>query len=85
MDEGELMIKEQPFNSTLVEITALAPQYAMNPTLPLSNDPNMFMSFMNTAPHSIGSTPPLTVVQPSGIPQTSIRLSVDYVSGFKVS
>ena len=43
MDEGELMIQEQPLNSTPVEITALAPQHAMNPTLPPSNDPNTFV------------------------------------------
>ena len=53
MDEGELMIQEQPLNSTLVEITALAPQHAMNHTLPPSNDPNMFVSFINTAPQQI--------------------------------
>ena len=64
MDEGELMIQEQPLNSTLAEITALAPQHAMNPTLTPSNDPNMFVSFMNTSPKPIGTTPPLAFVQP---------------------
>ena len=43
MDEGEFMIQEQPSNSTPVEITALSPQHAMNPTLPPSNDPNTFV------------------------------------------
>ena len=43
MDEGELMIQEQPLNSTPVEITALEPQHAMNPTLPPSNDFKMFV------------------------------------------
>ena len=56
----------------------------MNTTLPQINDPNTFVSFMNTAPQPIGPTPPLVVVQPSGIPQTSIQLSVDDVSGLKV-
>ena len=71
-------------NSTLVEITALAPQNAINPTLPQSNEPNMFVSFMNTAPQPILPTPLLAVVQTSGTPQISIRLSVDDVSGLKV-
>ena len=84
MDEGELMIQEQPFNSTPVEITALSSQYAMNLTLPQSNDPNTFVSFMNTSPQPIVPTPPLAVVQTSGTPQTAIRLSVDDVSGLKV-
>ena len=79
-----MMIQEQPFNSTPVEITALAPQHAMNTTLPQSNDPNTFVSFMNTAPQPIGPIPPLAVVQPSGTPQTSILLSLDDVSGLKV-
>ena len=78
------MIQEQPLNSTPVEFTALAPQHAMNTTLPQSNDPNMCVSFMNTAPQPIGPTPPLVVVQPLGTPQTSIRLSVDDISGLKV-
>ena len=72
MDEGELMIQEQPLNSTPVEISALAPQHTMNTTLPQSNDPNTFVSFMNTAPQPIGPTAPLVVVQPSSTPQTSI-------------
>ena len=72
MDEGELMIQEQPLNSKPVKITALAPQNAMNPTIPPSNDPNTFVSFMNKAPHPIGPTPPLKVVQPSGTPHASI-------------
>ena len=73
------MIQEQPLNSTPVEITALLPQHAMNPTLPPSNEPNMLVSFMNTAPQTIGPTPPMAVLQSSGNPQTSILLSVDDV------
>ena len=84
MDEGELMIQEQPLNSTLVEITALAPQHAMNPTLPQSNYFNTFVSFMNTEPQPIGPTPLLVVIKPSGNPHTSIQLIVDDVSGLKV-
>ena len=83
MDEGELMIQEQPLNSTPVEITALAPQHAMNPTLPQSNYLNTFVSFMNTEPQPIGPTPLLVVIKISGTPHTSIRLSADDVSGSK--
>ena len=43
MDEGELMIQKQPYNSTTVEIIALSPQHSMNTTLPPSNDPNTFV------------------------------------------
>ena len=85
MDEGKFMIQEQPLYSTPVEITALAPQHAMNPTLPPSNYPITFLSFMNTAPQPIGPTPPLEFLQPSGNPQTSIQFIVDDVSGLKVS
>ena len=77
------MILEQPFNSTPVEVTALAPQHDINPTLSPSNDPNMFVSFMNTAPQTIGPILPLVVVQPSGTPQTQIQLSVDDFSSLK--
>ena len=85
MNEGELTIQERPLNSTQLEITALAHQHAMNPTLPPSNYPTTFVSFMNTAPQPILPPPPLAGVQPSGTPQTSIRLSVDDFSDLKVA
>ena len=40
---------------------------------------------MNTAPQPIVPKPPLIVVQPSGTPQKSIRLSLGDVSGLKVA